>query len=92
MSELARQLFDGIKGVKEAVQAIAPGLSAEKIVGDVMAEGKRQVMQSAGELSHALFNGSAYLPYGVGQQPAGKEGGVHGVEVQKDHVNEGHGR
>ena len=56
-----------IEAIKEGVQAIAPGLSIGKIVGDLANEGERQVGQGAAELGSALFQGSAYVPYGSRQ-------------------------
>lgn len=65
MSETARILFDSMKGVKEAVQALAPGLK------DVIPEGKAEISrlgtQGAMELASALFNGHGFVPYGPGQ-------------------------
>jgi hypothetical protein len=86
-AELAKQLFGGMK---DAVQAVAPGLNAEKIMGDVKSEAVRGVKQTAAELSSALFSQSnAFVQYGDGQKtPNGP--GVHGAEAQKE--NEGHGR
>jgi len=63
--ELAKQLFSGIK---ETAQAIAPGL--KDLGPEIGAEMKRMGAQGASELAHALFSGSAYVPYGTGQQPA----------------------
>jgi len=65
MSETARQLFDSLKGVKEAVQAIAPGL--KDLVPEAKAEMSRLGTQGAMELAAALFNGHGFVPYGPGQ-------------------------
>lgn len=65
MSETAKQLFDSLKGVKEAVQAIAPGL--QSLVPEAKAELSRLGTQGSMELASALFNGSGFVPYGPGQ-------------------------
>jgi hypothetical protein len=85
---LADQLFGqgqeqkvtgGLEAVKEAVQSIAPGLSWDKIVGDVGHEMTQQVASGAHELAAALFNGSGFVMYPRSDQ--GKDGhGVHGPE------------
>jgi hypothetical protein len=86
MSELASQLFDSLKGVKEAVQAVAPGL--KDLVPEAKAEMSRLGTQGAMELASALFNGNSFVPYGPGQytpsSEQGKDVGVHGAEAQKE--------
>jgi hypothetical protein len=71
MSQNLKQLFEGLQGIKEAVQAIAPGLR------DVLPEGKAEMSrlgtQGAMELASALFNGTAFVPYGPGQYTPAKE-------------------
>jgi hypothetical protein len=62
MSELASKLFEGLK---ESVQAVAPGL--KDLVPEAKAEFARMGTQGAMELASALFNGSAFVPYGPGQ-------------------------
>ncbi len=71
-----------MEAVKEAFQTIAPGLSLEKILGDVGHELKQQVAFGAHELAAALFNGSGFVMYPRGsREDPGKEGhGVHGPE------------
>jgi hypothetical protein len=89
--ELADQLFGqgleqkpigSLEAVKEAFQAVAPGLSWDKIVGDVGHEIKQQVASGAHELAAALFNGSGFVMYPRGtRDDNGKDGhGVHGPE------------
>lgn len=65
MSETARMLFESLKGVKEAVQAVAPGL--RDVAAETKAEMSRMGTQGAMELASALFNGSGFVPYGPGQ-------------------------
>jgi hypothetical protein len=74
-----RSFFDVMK---EAIAEIAP---AVKNAGAEMgAELSRLGTQGAMEMAHALFNGSAFTPYGPGQQPAPDVGqGVHGAAVEK---------
>ena len=72
-----------LEAVKEAVQSIAPGLSFEKILGDVGHEAKQQVAFGAHEIAAALFGGSGFVMYPRGSRddPHSKEGhGVHGPE------------
>ncbi len=52
-----------IEAVKEGVQAIAPGLSMSKILGDIGAELKQMGSHGSHELAAALFNGSSFVMY-----------------------------
>lgn len=65
MSDKAKQLFEGLRNVKETVQQALPGLG--NIGADVKAEFKRVNTQAAMELASALFRGDAFVPYGPGQ-------------------------
>ncbi len=65
MSEIAKQLFDSLSGLKETVQAVAPGL--KHLVPEAKAELGRLGTQGSMELASALFNGSGFVPYGPGQ-------------------------
>ena len=87
--QLADQLFGqeqkpmgAVEAVKEAVQSIAPGLSWDKIVGDVGHEINEKVGQGAHEAAAALFNGTGFVMYPRGSRDdQGKDGhGVHGPE------------
>jgi hypothetical protein len=71
-----------LEAIKEAFQALAPGLSLDKIVGDVGHEMKQQVVSGAHELAAALFSGSGFVMYPRGtRDDHGKDGhGVHGLE------------
>ncbi|HEY4311630.1 MAG TPA: hypothetical protein VGN12_19445 [Pirellulales bacterium] len=71
MSELARKLFEGLKTAKQITLAIAPGL--ENVGSDLQREGSRLATQGAMELSSALFNGHAFVPYGPGQYTPARE-------------------
>jgi hypothetical protein len=52
-----------VLGVREAVQAFAPGLTLGKILGDIGHELKEQAQHGAHELASALFTGSPYVQY-----------------------------
>jgi hypothetical protein len=82
VSETAAKLFESLKGVKEAVQAVAPGLKS--LVPELQAEISRFGTQGAMELASALFSGNAFVPYGPGQytpSPAHEQGGhERGIE------------
>jgi hypothetical protein len=79
MSERAKALFES---VKESVQAIAPGL--KDLVPEARAEMSRLGTQGSMELAAALFNGSAFVPYGPGQYTPDptpqQEAQEHGME------------
>lgn len=73
MSKELRKVFEPVQGgdqqigameaVKEAIQAIAPGLSLRKIFADVVEEGKEQLKHGSHELASALFTGNTYVQY-----------------------------
>lgn len=69
MSDTLKRLFDGLAGIKEAVQAVAPGLK-----GVELAEGIKEVVdikgkQGAAEFVQGLMSQSnSYVPYGAGQR------------------------
>ena len=77
MSKQTQKLFEQIKegeppmgvieAMKEGIQAVAPGLSLSSILGDIGAELGRLGVQGQMEMASALFNGSAFVPYGPGQ-------------------------
>jgi hypothetical protein len=54
-----------IEVMQEALSAIAPGL--QDAGTEMKAEMSRLGTQGAMELANALFNGSAFVPYGPGQ-------------------------
>lgn len=62
---------------------------------DVTAELKRLGTQGAMELANALFNGSAFVPYGPGQytptpemEKAGQEQGMEGLERANEGIEQ----
>ncbi len=62
MSELAKQLFDGLRAAAAGVAEVA-----QDGLGQMAAEGSRLGTQGTMELASALFNGHAFVPYGPGQ-------------------------
>jgi hypothetical protein len=74
-----------LESVKEAFQTVAPGLSWDKIVGDITHEAKQQVAFGAHELAAALFNGSGFVMYPRGTRDDHGQGGhgVHGPEQEQ---------
>src|SRR5271165_1648623 len=99
MSRQSREFIEQIKDVeksmgpieamKERVQAIAPGLSLSKILGDIGAELKDQAAHGAHELAAALFRGDAFVMYPRTNQADGPDHGLpdmqHGLpEMQQE--------
>ena len=85
MSELARKLFEGLG---DAAKAMAPGL--EDAIPEAKAELGRLGTQGAMELASALFNGSAFVPYGPGQytpSPAQEQGAD--AQIEADPMDQG---
>jgi hypothetical protein len=79
MSETAKQLFDSLKAMKEGAKELMPGLT--NFGAEVKAELGRLGTQGSMELTSALFNGSAFVPYGPGQYtPSPAHGQEHGQE------------
>jgi hypothetical protein len=89
-AQLANQLFGqgqpaqsqqpsigAIEAAVEGIKAVAPGLSWDKIVGDVGHMVKQEVAAGAHELAAALFNGSAFVMYPRGTR---EDHGVHGPQ------------
>jgi hypothetical protein len=52
--------------------------------GEIIKEAKRLGVQGEMELASALFNGSAFVPYGPGQYTPkqGHDAGIHGKEME----------
>jgi hypothetical protein len=73
-----------MESTKEAVQAIAPGLSLGKILSDVGTEMKEMGKHGAHELAAALFNNSAFVMYPrAGQEQEAKQP-EHQAEMEQD--------
>lgn len=81
MSEIAKQLFESLKSVKETVQAVAPGLN--DLIPEAKAEMSRMATQGSMELASALFNGNAFVPYGPGQYTPAPEEQQHHQEQER---------
>ena len=78
MSEIAKQLFQGMKGVSEAVMAVTPGL--QDVAHETKGEISRLGTQGAMELASALFGNNAFVPYGPGQYTPKQEHENSGIE------------
>jgi hypothetical protein len=64
-----------LEAAREGIQAVAPGLSLEKMWNDIKHEAVQQAQHGAHELAAAINNGSAFVMYPRG----GKDDhGVHG--------------
>jgi hypothetical protein len=81
MKETAKQMF-------EAALFLAPGL--QNFGRDLEAEIRRQGTQTSMELASALFNGSAFVPYGPGQYTPSlpEHGQDQAVEQVQEHQHE----
>jgi hypothetical protein len=77
-----------IELAKESVQAIAPGLSLSNILSDIGSELGRLGVQGQMELASALFNGSAFVPYGPGQYTPSEKAPDHGLPIEAMHQPE----
>lgn len=80
MSEIARKLFESLKGAKEVVQALAPGLA--DLGHEAKAEFSRLGVHGSMEAASALFSGNAFVPYGPGQ---------YTPQPEHEQAREGHG-
>lgn len=70
-----------LEAIKEGVQAVAPGLSLDKILSDVGQELKQQMAHGSHEMAAALFRGDAFVMYPrEGKEAAGLHG--HGLPEQ----------
>lgn len=98
MSKQTQQLFEQVKAtgppegvfgaVKEAVQAVAPGLSLSKILSDIGTELKEQGSHGAHEMAAALFRGSdAFVMYPRSNEADGPEHGL--PDMQYEQVRDG---
>ena len=63
MSQLAKELFDGLKAVGQSIG----NTLANDVLPDISAEMGRMGTQGTMELAAALFNGNGFVPYGPGQ-------------------------
>jgi hypothetical protein len=93
MSKRTQEFFEHIKSgeesngaiqaAKEGIQAVAPGLSLDKILGDVGAELKQQAAHGSHELAAALFNGNPFVMY---PRQQGHDDPQHGLgpEMQQE--------
>ncbi|SRR5579885_1438113 len=103
--ELSEQLFGGqersmgaleaiSEGLKAFRDAMAPGLSLDKISSDLGKELTHQVGAGAHELAAALFNGNAFVLYQrEGKDQPAQEQAQDGQVMQQDasHLHQGRG-
>jgi len=88
MSEIGKPLFDALKGMKDVVQAVAPGL--QNFGPEVKAELSRLGTQGALETASALFGGNAFVPYGPGQYtPSAEAENVQAHGQENEHTRDG---
>jgi hypothetical protein len=72
-SKQTREFFEQLKAgepqigalgaAREGIQAVAPGLSLSKMLGDIGAELKQQASHGALEMASAIFRGDPYVMY-----------------------------
>lgn len=86
MSNLAKQLFEGLNQVKEAAQTVAPGLG--NFWQDMKQEAVYQSSRGAMELAAALFSGNSFVLYGGGNHPHGHEQERETQQPQPEHERE----
>jgi hypothetical protein len=65
MSDLAKQLFEGLRSAKEIILEIAPGL--KNIGSDIAQTLEQKNDQGRSEAANLLYTGHAFVPYGPGQ-------------------------
>ena len=63
MSQLAKELFDGLKAVGQSVG----NTLVNDVLPDIGAEMSRLGTQGTMELASAIFSGNGFVPYGPGQ-------------------------
>ena len=61
--EIMRPSMGPVEAVREAFNAITPGLSLDKMVAEIGAELRQMGLHGAHEASAALFNGSGFVMY-----------------------------
>ncbi len=96
MSKETREFFQQLKAgdqqigameaVKEGIQAVAPGLSLGKILGDIGAELKQQAAHGSHELAAALFNGNPFVMY---PRQSGHDDPQHGLGQEMQEQDRG---
>lgn len=99
MSKQTQKLFEQIKdgepptGAIETIQKVLPGLSLGSILGDIGAELGRLGVQGQMEMASAIFNGSAFVPYGPGQYtPSEPDHGLPTETMNPPEVEQSMGR
>ena len=85
MSKRTNEFFEQLKAgdqpsLAETIRAIVPGLSLDKIFGDIGQELKHMGSQGSHELAAALFIGGAFVMY----PKAGHDDPQHGLSNQPE--------
>jgi len=75
---MSSRFMDIVKNVGETVNQAAPGL--QNAISDIGAEMRRLGVQGQMELASAIFNGSAFVPYGPGQRTTEAEKAIESPE------------
>ena len=75
-----------LEGVKDAVQAVAPGLSLDKMIADVSPVIDRMMTQGAAEAGALIFQGQSYVPYGDGQETIKTEQPAPGLQKEAPEI------
>jgi hypothetical protein len=96
MSKNSREFFERIKDgekpmgpietMKEGIQAVAPGLSLSRILGDIGNELKNQAAHGSHEMAAALFNGNSFVMY---PRQQGHDDPQHGLAEQQQEQDRG---
>ncbi len=95
MSKATREMFEQMKSgeqigaleaAKEGIQAVAPGLSLSKILGDIGNEVSQQISHGSHEMAAALFRGDAFVMYPRTNQADGPD---HGLPEQQQEQSRG---
>ncbi|HWG46394.1 MAG TPA: hypothetical protein VN688_26770 [Gemmataceae bacterium] len=73
----------------ETIQAIAPGLSLSKILGDIGEELTQQAVAGAHEMASALFRGDAFVMYPRTNQAEEPDHGLTQQEQQQEQGRDG---
>ncbi|MGH7169983.1 MAG: hypothetical protein ACRELG_06885 [Gemmataceae bacterium] len=79
---MSKRIRDFFEQLKDGVEAVAPGLSMDKILGDIGTELKHMGAQGAHEMAAALFNGSAFVMYPHAGQESVEQTPAHGLPIE----------
>ncbi len=71
-------------GPMETIQAVLPGLSLSKILGDIGEQLSHMGSQGSHEMAAALFNGSAFVMYPKAGHEDPQQGLSNQPEIERD--------